>query len=138
MNFAGSFRNSMGARYTVAWGSRSTGGFATMYLLLQNSALLLRGARTNIQDAAVADNGTFLLLNAGPSGQEIVTVFNSTGRKLKQVRARCIYNASFDFGDATCNFEVPADWKKYPSGRITFNLVDGSVEVVRPCRRPPY
>ena len=137
LDFSGSFRNSMGARYTVAWGTGPAGGYPTMYLLLQNGALLLRGTRTNIQDAAVAENGTFLLVDASPAGLDIVTVFDVTGRRLKQTRARCAHGATFNFNNGTCNLEIPADLKKYPSGQITFHLIDGNIEVVKPCCRAP-
>ena len=137
LDFSGSFRNSIGARYSIAWGTGSSGGFATTYLLIQNGALLLRGARANIQDAVVADNGNFLLVNAGTAGSDIATAFDATGQRLKQIRARCIYGASFNFYAGVCNLEIPADLKKHPSGRITFDLTDGSIDAVKPCRRRP-
>jgi tetratricopeptide (TPR) repeat protein len=44
----------------------------------------------------------------------------------------CFYPPTIDAHRGIANLEIPADRDKYPPGRATFNLLDGSLEVVEP------
>ncbi len=139
LNFHGWFRDSLSGDYSVAWGTRNpTGGYDTEYLLLHQGSILAQGKRTNIQDAVVADNGTFLIHDCGASLQNVVTLFDIGGRKLKQVRPHSTGLLTFDVRQQTAGMEIRAfrDGCRL-SGRITFNLMDGNVEVVKPNQPVP-
>jgi phage FluMu protein Com len=132
LNFHGSFRDSLSGNYSVAWGTRNpTGGYDTEYLLLHQGSILARGKRTNIQDAVVADNGTFLIHDCTVSLQNVVTLFDVTGRKLKQMKPYSVYEMTFDLEKKLANVEILSAQEGRPAKRLTFSLLDGSVEVVK-------
>jgi len=88
--------------------------------------------------AVVAENGAFLLWNCSKSGSDVITLFDETGTRQKQMRFRCIYPPTFDLQNGFAILEIPADWAKIPSGSLTFNLLDGTHKVEKPINRPPY
>lgn len=139
LKFHGWFRDSLNGNYSVVWGTRNpVGGYFNEYFLLSKGATLIQAKRVNIQDAAVADNGSFIISDVSKSRKDLVTVFDVTGRKLRQIKPHCVYNLTFDLDKKVANMQLPADWAKYPPGRIAFSLVDGAVEIIKPCSRCPY
>jgi len=138
-NFHGWFRDSLSGNYSIAWGTRNpTGGYDTEYFLLHQGAILAQETRTNILEAVVADNGTYLIHDCGASLQEAVTLFDVGGRKLKQVRPHSTGLLTFDMRQQTAGMEIRAFRDDcLLSGRITFNLLDGNVEVEKPDQPVP-
>jgi len=140
--FCGNFRKSLSGQYAIAWGStqpgKGGGEYDNTYLLLRDEVVVLKGSRSHIMSAIVADNGTFLLWNSSKSGSDAITLHDQTGTRLKQMRFRCVYPPTFDIANATANMEVPAEWAKNPSGAVRFNLLDGTCKVVKPNNRSPY
>ena len=139
LNFSGWFRDSLSGSYSVAWGTRNpTGGYDTEYFLLHQGGILAQGKRTNIQEATVADNGTFLIHDCSPSHQNVVTLFNAGGTSLKKIKPWSTGRLTFDAGQKIASMEIRSLREGcLLSGRITFNLLDGSVEVVKPNQPVP-
>jgi hypothetical protein len=103
-----------------------------VYLLLRDGVVLVRGKRTNIQKAVVADNGTFLVFHCTESLSDVLTVFDSNGRELKQMKLVGVGYPFLNLQKGVASLEIPADSASGTPGRFIFSLLDGSVEVVEP------